>query len=368
MLSVASYAWWQRRLGADRSAIGKTVTIDNIPYTIVGVAPKEFFGTTVGTAPDLWVPLAMEKQLPPMHFDGRTDDGFQELNLIARLRDDVSAEQASAATNLLFKQWLGGVESKLPIEKKQQNIQNAKIELTPASRGLSSLREQFSLSLKVLMGVVALVLLIASANVANLLLAHGAARRREFAVRMAVGAGRFRLMRQLFTESALLVTLGAVAGTALAWWGTRLLLVMASDGPEALPLQVTPNIRVLAFTIGASVLCAVVFGTAPALRASRIEPNTSLKGGKTSAVSALRNPLGKAFVAGQVALSLLLLVGAGLFVRTLINLQRIPIGFNQENAMLLKVDTAATGLQPEDPKLPALLRDVEEKVEADRKS
>ena len=361
-VAVVSYAWWQRRLGADRSAIGKTVTIDNIPYTIVGVAPKEFFGTTVGTAPDLWVPLAMEKQLPPMHFDGRTDDGFQELNLIARLRDDVSAEQASAATNLLFKQWLGGVESKLPIEKKQQNIQNAKIELTPASRGLSSLREQFSLSLKVLMGVVALVLLIASANVANLLLAHGAARSREFAVRMAVGAGRLRLVRQLFTESALLALLGGLAGVALAWWGSRLLLIMASDGPDALPVDVTPNLRILGFTIGVSALCAIVFGIAPALRASRTEPNTSLKAGKNSPSTLLRNPLGKTFVVAQVALSLLLLIGAGLFVRTLINLQSIPSGFNQENALLMQVDTSATGYKPDDPKLPLLLSEVEQKV------
>ena len=361
-VAVVSYAWWQRRLGADRSAVGKTVTIDNIPYTIVGVAPKEFFGTTVGTAPDLWVPLAMEKQLPPMHFDGRTDDGFQELNLIARLRDDVSAEQASAATNLLFKQWLGGVESKLPIEKKQQNIQNAKIELTPASRGLSSLREQFSLSLKVLMGVVALVLLIASANVANLLLAHGAARSREFAVRMAVGAGRLRLVRQLFTESALLALLGGLAGVALAWWGSRLLLIMASDGPDALPVDVTPNLRILGFTIGVSALCAIVFGIAPALRASRTEPNTSLKAGKNSPSTLLRNPLGKTFVVAQVALSLLLLIGAGLFVRTLINLQSIPSGFNQENALLMQVDTSATGYKPDDPKLPLLLSEVEQKV------
>ena len=128
---------------------------------------------------------------------------------------------------------------------------------------------------------------------------------------MAVGAGRLRLVRQLFTESALLVFLGAIAGLALAWWGTRLLLMMASDGPEALPLQVTPSWRILAFTIGVSALCAFVFGIAPALRASRIEPNTSLKGGKSTTLSPLKNPLGKAFVVAQVALSLLLLVGAG---------------------------------------------------------
>jgi len=359
-VAVVSYAWWQKRLGGDPSAIGKAVKVDNIDYTIVGVAPKEFFGTTVGNAPDLWIPLAMEKQLPPAHWDGRNDPAAQSLYLIARLKEGVKAEQASPAINLLYKQWLGTLESRLPAEKKQQNIQKASIELTPATRGLSSLREQFSLSLKVLMGVVALVLLIASANVANLLLAHGAARSREFALRMAVGAGRLRLVRQLFTESALLVLLGALAGVAFAWWGSRLLLLMASDGPDALAVDVTPNLRILGFTIAVSVLCAVVFGVAPALRASRIEPNTSLKGGKTS--NALRNPLGKAFVVAQVALSLLLLVGAGLFVRTLINLQSIPSGFNQENAVLLQVDTSAAGYQNDDSKIPALLREVEDKA------
>jgi predicted permease len=361
-VAVVSYAWWQQRLGGDPAALGRTIKIDETTYNIVGVAPKEFFGTTVGSAPDLWIPLAMEKQLPPAHWDGRTKDAWRSLHLIGRLKNGVAPEQATAALNLQFKQYLRATAGDQPAPDRLDLIEKVNFELTPVSRGLSTLREQFSLSLKVLMGVVGLVLLIASANVANLLLAHGAARRREFAVRLAVGAGRLRLVRQLFTESALLVTLGAIAGTALAWWGTRLLLVMASDGPQALPLQVTPNIRVLGFTIGASVLCAVVFGTAPALRASRIEPNTSLKGGKTG--SALRNPLGKVFVAAQVALSLLLLVGAGLFVRTLINLQRIPSGFNQENAMLFMVDTSATGYKDKDPKLPAMLRDVEEKVKA----
>ena len=361
-VAVVSYAWWQRRLGGDPSAVGKTVNIDNIIYTIVGVAPNEFFGTTVGNAPDLWIPLSMEKQLPPAHWDGRNDPAAQSLYLIGRLKDGAGPEQASSGINLLFKQWLGTLESKLPAEKKQQNIQNASIELTPASRGLSSLREQFSLSLKVLMGVVAFVLLIASANVANLLLAHGAARSREFAVRMAVGAGRLRLVRQLFTESALLALLGGLAGVALSWWGSRLLLLMASDGPDALPVDVRPNLRLLGFTFGVSMLCAVVFGIAPALRASRTEPNTSLKGGKTGAAS--RNPLGKAFVVVQVALSLLLLVGAGLFVRTLINLQSIPSGFNHENVMMFQVDISSAGYKSDDPKLPALMQEVEDKVKA----
>ena len=360
-VAMVSYAWWQNRLAADPSAVGKTVTIDNIAYTIVGVAPKEFFGTSVGAAPDLWIPLSMEKQMPPAHFDGRDNEDWQSLYLIGRLKPGVTAEQANAAVSLLFAQSLQARAGAQPSAKRLEEMKKAGVELTPVSRGLSTLREQFSVSLKVLMGVVALVLLIASANVANLLLAHGAARSREFAVRLAVGAGRMRLVRQLFTESALLVVLGAVVGIALSWWGTRLLLRMASDGPEALPLDVAPNIRILGFTIGVSALCAIVFGTAPALRAARIEPNTSLK---TKTSTGLGNPLGKSFVVAQVALSLLLLVGAGLFVRTLINLQSVPTGFNQENAMLFNVDTSATGYKDKDPRLPVLLHDVEERVKA----
>jgi predicted permease len=363
-VAVVSYAWWQKRLGGNPSAVGKTITIDDTAYTIVGVTPKEFFGTTVGSAPDLWVPLAMEKQMPPAHWSERDNDEFQSLYIVGRLQSGVSAAQASAAVNLLFQQYLQARAGSQPNPQRLKDMQNASVELTPVSRGLSSLREQFSASLKILMGVVALVLLIASANVANLLLAHGAARTKEFALRMAVGAGRLRLVRQLFTESALLVSLGAIAGLAFAWWGTRLLLMLASDGPEALPLQVTPSWRLLAFTISVSALCALVFGIAPALRAARIEPNTSLKGGKNPTLSPLKNPLGKAFVIAQVALSLLLLVGAGLFVRTLINLQSIPSGFNQENALILSVDTSATGYKAEDAKLPALLTEVEDKVRA----
>ena len=364
-VAVVSYAWWQKRLSGNPSAIGKTITIDDTAYTIVGVAPKDFFGTTVGSAPDLWVPLAMEKQMPPTHWAERENDEFQDLFIIGRLQNGVSAAQAQAGINVLFQQNLQARAGSQPNAQRIKDMQNARVELTSVGRGLSQLREQFSASLKVLMGVVALVLLIASANVANLLLAHGAARTREFALRMAVGAGRLRLVRQLFTESALLVFLGALAGVAFAWWGTRVLLMMASDGPDALPLYVAPSWRILVFTIGVSALCAFVFGIVPALRASRIEPNSSLKGGKSPSLSPLKNPLGKAFVIAQVALSLLLLVGAGLFVRTLINLQSIPSGFNQENAMIFNVDTSATGYKAEDdPRLPALLSEVEDKVRA----
>ncbi|HJQ25120.1 MAG TPA: ABC transporter permease [Blastocatellia bacterium] len=360
--AVVSHAWWQSRMGGDPAALGKTITIDQTAYTIVGVAPAEFFGTTVGQAPDVYVPLAMEAQLPPAHWNIRNEKLAQSLYLIARLKDGVSTEQANAAVNLLFKQTLQEIAGPQPAAERVQDIARARIELTPAGKGVSELRREFSLSLRILMAVVGFVLLIACANVANLLLARAANRKREFAVRMAMGAGRVRMIRQLLTESVLLAALGGGAGVLLAWWGSRLLIGMASSSAEPLPLDVTPNLRILGFTLLASLISAVVFGTAPALRAARIEPNTELKGGRGAARASAQSPLGKALVITQVALSLVLLVGAGLFVRTLINLQNVPTGFNQRNVMLFKVDTAAAGLKDE--QYPALLREVEEKVKA----
>ncbi len=359
-VAVVSYAWWERRLGGDPAAIGKTITIDQVTYSIIGVAPKEFFGTTVGQAPDIWVPLAMEPQMPPAHWNGRNDKSIQSLYLIGRLKNGVSTQQASATVNLIFKQSLQEQAGAQPSAERLQEIQRANIELTPAGRGISELRRQFSLSLRILMAVVGVVLLIACANVANLLLARAASRQKEFAVRLAIGAGRVRLIRQLLTESLLLVSLGGIAGVLLAWWGSRLLVLMASAGPESLPLDVTPNARILGFTLLASLLSALIFGTAPALLSARIEPNSALKRGRGAVQAASQSPLGKALLVAQVALSLLLLVGAGLFVRTLINLQSVPTGFNQQNVMLFQIDTATTGYK--DAQLAPLLRDVEERV------
>ena len=361
-VAVISHSLWQTRLGGISNVVGQTIAIDQVVYTIVGVAPKEFFGTTVGQLPDVWIPLAMQKKLPPAYWDGRDDNGFQSMYLIGRLKSGVTTEQAQAEVNLLFKQWMLSAADNPPNARQQAGLQNASIELTSLRRGISDLRKQFSVSLKILMAVVGLVLLIACANVANILLANGAARRREFAVRMAVGAGRMRLVRQLLTESLLIAIVGGIAGVIIAWWGSRTLVLMASDGPDSLPIDVSPNGRILAFTIVASLLSAIVFGVAPALRAAHVEPNKSLKSGRTGAANAFQSPLGKLLVISQVALSLVLLIGAGLFVRTLINLEGLPSGFNVHNVIRFDVDPSATGYKEDDPKLPILLRDIEDNV------
>jgi len=361
-VAVASHAWWERRLGADPAAVGKTIAIGSTVYTLIGVTPREFFGTTVGESPDIWIPLAMEEQVPP-GWKGRNNNLFQSLYLIARLKPGVSINQAGVEANLLFKQALHEYAGSQPSPERLRDIQQASIELTPAGRGLSQLRSQFSEPLKALMAVVGLVLLIACANVANLLLARGAARRKEFAMRLALGAGRLRLIRQLGAESVLLAALGGSLGVIIAWWGSQALVWMASTGPQPLPLDVTPNARILRFTLFASLLSAIIFGMAPALRATKFELIPALKeGGGDAAMT--RSLLGRALVVSQVALSLLVLVGAGLFVRSLINLRNVDTGFNQRNVLLLQPATDSVGYKEDDPRLSALYRDVEEKVSA----
>jgi predicted permease len=359
---VLSHKWWEKRFGSDPGVIGKTITIGQTVYTIIGVTPKEFFGTTVGQAPSLWVPLAMEEKLPQGR-QGRNAQLVQSLYLIARLKDGVTREQAGTEVNLLFKQILHEFAGAQPSAERLKSIQGARIELTPAGSGLSELRRQFSLPLRILLAVVGVVLLIACANVANLLLARATGRASEFALRLALGANRTRLVRQLLTESVLLAVCGGVLGILLAWWGSRVLVQMVNSGPEPLALDVSPDLRVLGFTLLVSLFSAIVFGTAPALRAARIELNASLKAGKGAVAATSRSLFGKALVIAQVALSLVLLVGAGLFVRTLINLQSVPTGFQPQSVFVFQIDTSATGYK-EDAQLANVQRQVEERVKA----
>ena len=284
----------------------------------------------------------MEEQLPP-GWKGLNERMFQSLYLIGRLKPGVGVEQASAEANLLFKQLLLEYSGPQPSAERLPDIQQARIELTPAGRGLSELRKEFSLPLKILMIVVGVVLLIACANIANLLMARATARQQEFTVRVALGASPARIARQLLTESLPLALLGGAAGILLGSWGSSALVSMVSTGAQALPLNVEPDLRVLAFTLIVSVISAVVFGTAPAIRASRVELSASLRSNRASSSGMTRSLLGKALLVSQVALSLLLLVGAGLFVRSLQKLWAIDPGYDRKNVLMFSLDPRLAG-------------------------
>jgi predicted permease len=341
---VISHSYWQRRFGSDRSAVGRTFTLNGSPYTIVGIAARDFFGTVVGEATDAWAPLSMQKQL--QGFDDTGDDGLsQSLWLMGRLKPGVTSATAQANVNVNYNHWLTAVAGASPSQDRLEAIRKIQVPLTPAGQGLSRLRRQFSQPLRILMVVVGLVLLIACANIANLLLARAAGRRREIAVRLALGVERSRLVAQLISESLLLAFLGGAVGVMIAWWGGPALLAMVSTESDPALLQVGPNLRVLLFTFALSLLTGLTFGILPALRMTKLDPGAWLKSGKGSARAEARSLLGRTLVVVQVALALFLTVGAGLFVRTLQSLQTMDTGFEQDHALVLGLDANATHTQ-----------------------
>ncbi len=362
-VAVAGYGWFERELGGDRSAIGKPITIEGTVYTLIGVARPGFFGTTVGESADLWVPLSMEKEISP-GWNGIDDKFFQSLYLIGRLKPGVTAKQAGVETNLLFKQILRSeyVGAK-PSEKELTSIAHAQIELFSAANGLSQIRFRFSEPLVVLMIIVGLVLLIACANIANMLLARGVTRAREVAVRMALGATRGRIVLQLLTESSLLALTGAGLGIALAWQASPLLLRMATPGPDETPLNLAPDLPVLGFTLLVTVLTALLFGVVPALRATRLELTPALKEGRGGGTASARGRLARGIIVGQIALSVLLLAAAGLFLRSLANLTKIDTGFDRHNVVVFSIDEHEANLKADD-QLLRLQQEMESRVES----
>ena len=360
---VISDGYWKRTFGRDPSVLHHTLKLGDHVFNIVGVAPPEFFGTKVGEAPDAWAPLSMARLIPPGW--GRYHENFSEsLYIIGRLKPGVTMEQATANVNVLFPAiLLSFPDAKLSPDNRGR-LARAHVQLENMARGLSDLRHTYSEPLQVLMAIVALVLLIACANIANLLLARSTARARELAVRQALGAPRSRLIRQLLTESLVLALAGGALGIGLAAAANRLLLGMISQGSETVPLDVSLNLRLLAFTFALTVGTALVFGTLPALRATRLQLTESLKSGRGAFSGAGRTPLAKILVISQVGHSLLLMVTACLFVRTLINLNRVDAGFNKENVLRLDIDSTITGYPEGDPRLTALFKQIEERVNA----
>jgi predicted permease len=345
-VAVISYGLWKSRFGGSLSVIGKTITLNGVPFTIVGVAPPEFFGVQPGSKLDLWVPISTQPQILPQ-WDRPGESWFTERNrwwvvIMGRLKTGATQQQALAAMKVLF---LQSMTAGLKAPPKAQLL--PQIELMSASQGLNDLRQQFSRPLWVLMKLVGLVLLIACANVANLLLARATTRSREIAVRLAIGAGRRRLIRQLLTESILLAAMGGVAGLFFAFKGIHILLALMASGRDPVWLVVHPDLAILSFTAAVSLFTGILFGLAPALRATRIALTPALKenAGAASGGRGAKSRLSRALVVAQVAGCLLLLTVAGLFVRTLENLENQNLGFDQQHLLLFKIDPTQAGYQ-----------------------
>lgn len=339
-VAVASSGYWQRRFGGDADILNRVVRISGTPITIIGVVPPAFFGEQVGVAPDLWIPLTMWGQVVP----GRNllqSPGTGWLRIIGRVRPGVTASGPEPELTETFRQVVTEIFGPKAPEDIRRDIAKATVTLEPAGRGVSNLRTQFARPLQLLMGAVVLVLLIACANIANLLLARTAARRREIDLRLALGMSRARLIRQLLTESVVLAALGGAVGVAFAWLGREALLRLISADGSRLPVAVATDARLLVFVVVISSATAILFGLAPAWQSARASLVTSLVA--RGEASERPGHLSSLLVVAQVAVSLVLLMGAGLFLRTIANLRDVDLGFAPEQLLILDVNPQAAG-------------------------
>jgi predicted permease len=343
-VAVLSMGYSQRRFGGAANAIGQPILINNVPFTVVGVAPSEFFGVDPAEAPHVYLPMHASLLFDPGGGGLYLDQNYYWVEMMGRRRPGVSLAQAQAALAGPFTQWVAstattdGERANLPV-----------LHLEEGAGGLDSLRRQYSKPLYVLWAMVALILAIACVNTANLLLARASARKREMAVRLSIGAGRFRVVRQLLTESVLLASVSGALGILIAVAGIRVLTRLLGNGQEGFTLHAELNWHVLVVTLVLSLACGLVFGLAPALHLARpaLMPalkDTSVTERRGRVGHGIRRPSAtQALVVAQIAISLLLLVAAGLFVRTLWNLQSIPLGFNRDNLLLFDVNAPQAG-------------------------
>jgi predicted permease len=344
LAAVITDSLWARKFARDANAVGRTLLVEGVPVTIVGVSPTGFSGAIVGKAADITVALSALPQLKPER-GFMLGVGGRWLKVLARPRPGLSQDQLKARLAVVWPQYLSTTVSGQMSPAARARALSTTVGIRAGATGSSPLRGQFRQPLLVLMGVVGLVLVIACVNVANLLLARAAARHREVGLRLALGASRGRVVRQLLTESGLLAMAGGGLGIAFASFGSGVLVKLISSGPdasEAIALDLGPSWNVLAFTSLVTVTTTLFFGLAPAFRATVVEPNLTMNA-SPSRVTGSRGHLSSALVAAQVSISLLLLIGAGLFVQTLQNLRTLDPGFRHEGVLLVQVDATRAG-------------------------
>jgi macrolide transport system ATP-binding/permease protein len=346
-VAVISYALSEASFGGAANAQGQSILLDSVPFTVVGVTPPEFFGADPNALPAVYVPMHSNLLLRAEDPNARLDElygnpGYDWVVPMARLRPGVTAAQAQATLGSAFVEWRAATDPKRPREELPTLV------VKESAGGLDSLRRMYSKPLYLLLALVGLILAIACANIANLLLARAAARAREMAVRLSIGAGRGRVIRQLLTESLLLSGIGGAIGVAFAVWGIQFLtlLLVNGRGDTPFPLDVSVNWRVLGVVAALSILAGTMFGLAPAVQSTRVDLTPALKVIRGAGSRAPRTrvlSLSQALVVSQIAFTLLILVAAGLFLRTLSNLQSIQLGFNSEQLLTFQLNARQAG-------------------------
>ena len=360
-VAVVSYDYWRLQFGADPAVIGRKLEINGAPITIVGVAPQGFFGARAGTQPAFWIPLTMQSVVA--YHDHYSDFGAQPLQpwipqgninwllLVVRVKSPAAVPHLMTVLNQQFRSNLEALVQYIRDPDERQAMQRIQLSLEPGQRGFANLRQQFEQPLVLLMCMAAIVLLIACANIANLLLARAAARQHALAVQLSIGAGRRRLIQQMLAECLLLSIGGGVLGIGVAYACATVLPRWASAGKATIPLNLTPDGRVLAFSVIIAVATGVLFGLAPAVQSASVDPASLLKTGGQSirgSEGVSRWSVRKVLVAAQVALSLLLLVGAGMFVKTFENYSRLNPGFDRDHLLDVQIDTHLVNYQAGD--------------------
>jgi len=365
-VAVISHRYWQENLSADPAVIGRSIAINGTSFEVIGVMPANFYGVELSEeAPDMWLPITMQRAAMMTPDSLLKPDGLFWIHIMARRKRDVSVANAQAWATVEFQRFLTEREGAQISTRRRQQISGTFIPLLPGGAGLSYMRQAYQAPLTVLMIMVGLVLLIACANLANLLLAKAASREREFCARLALGSSRGRIVRQILTEALVLALIGGAMGLGLAFWGTRILILFIDKGAAHTAFSAAPDLRVLLFTFATCVVTAALFGIAPALRGSRTNVAGALSANaRTSGGTAARSNrlLPKSLIVFQVTLSLVLLTVAGLLLRTLVNLRAQDIGLDRRHVLLVSTNVKFAGYKPE--RLNALYDQILNRIDA----